>query len=112
MITIYGRVTEIEATVPPPPEAPPPEIPVEEGGAVLTQFERDLRDSVPNYRAVVVVPASASTREGEEPAKTWVHVHVVLDSPHAGELTVECPETQVSGMLMVGGRARIMLASN
>jgi hypothetical protein len=101
MITVYGTVSEIDATTPPPPDPPvePPEIPV---------AEQALRDAVPVYRAGL----APTLREGEEPPKTWVHVHIVLNSPHAGELTLECPQTQVGGMLTVGARARVMLASN
>jgi hypothetical protein len=101
-ITVYGTVSEIDATTPPlpePPVEPPPEIPL---------AEQALRDAVPAYRAGL----APILLEGEEPPKTWVHVHIVLNPPHAGELTLECPETQVSGMLVVGGRARVMLASN
>jgi hypothetical protein len=103
MITVYGTVSEIEATTPPPPEPPPVEPPLEEPVAAQA-----LRDAVPAYRAVV----APTTLEGEAPPQTWVHVHIVLNPPHAGEITVECPETQVGGMLVVGGRARVMLASN
>jgi hypothetical protein len=101
-ITVYGTVSEIEATPPPPPVEPPvepPEIPL---------AEQALRDAVPAYRAGL----APTLLEGEEPPKTWVHVHIVLNPPHAGEITVECPQTQVGGMLVVGGRARVMLASN
>jgi hypothetical protein len=102
-ITVYGTVSEIDATTPPQPEPPQveplPEIPL---------AEQALRDAVPAYRAGL----APTLLEGEEPPKTWVHVHIVLNPPHAGELTLECPETQVSGMLVVGGRARVSLASN
>jgi hypothetical protein len=80
MVTVYGRVTEIEPTVPGgPPVEPPPE---------------------------------PLTREGEppEPAKTWVHVHVVLDPPSSGEVEFNAPEHHVSGLLTVDGRCRVMPA--
>ena len=54
----------------------------------------------------------AEPREGEEEPKLWVHVHIKLDEPHAGELQVNAPESQVSGMLVVDGRARVSVASN
>jgi hypothetical protein len=103
MITVYGTVSEIDATTPPLPEPPPVEPPPEESVAAQA-----LRDAVPAYRAGL----APILLEGEEPPKTWIHVHIVLNPPHAGELTIECPETQVGGMLVVGGRARVMLASN
>jgi hypothetical protein len=113
MITVYGTVSEIEWTTPPPP---PPEVepqgyessPANPAEEAVRQAERALRESLPVYRAV----EAPTPRAGEEPAKTWVHVHVKLDAPHSGEITVECPEVQVGGMLLVGGRARLMVASN
>lgn len=47
-----------------------------------------------------------------EAPKTWVHIHVKLDAPHVGELQVNAPESQVTGMLQIGGRVRVMFASN
>jgi hypothetical protein len=102
-ITVYGTVSEIEAATPPPPEPPPVEPPPEEPVAAQA-----LRDAVPTYRAGL----APTLREGEEPAKTWVHVRIVLDPPNSGELTLECPESQVGGMFTVDGRARVMLSSN
>ena len=98
MITVYGKVTEIEPTAPPapePPPEPPPELPLG-----LEGLRRQAGRAAPE------------PREGEEVAKSWVHVHITLDAPHSGEITVEVPETQVGGMLVVDGRARVMLASN
>jgi hypothetical protein len=70
-----------------------------------------MRDDMPAYyRARVVAPAEP--RAGEEEPKLWVHVHILLDAPHVGELQVNAPESQVSGTLMVDGRARVMLSSN
>jgi hypothetical protein len=105
-LTVYGRVVSIESTGPPeldpPPEAPAPE---------LQEALRAMRDTMPGYyRTRVVSPVEP--REGEEAPKLWVRVHILLDAPHVGELQVNAPESQVSGTLMVDGRARVMLSSN
>jgi hypothetical protein len=109
-ITVYGTISEIEATTPPPPEPPSGEEPTHPIVPLSEEpiAAQALRDAVPAYRAGL----APTLLEGEEPPQTWVHVHIVLNPPHAGELTIECPQTQVGGMLVVGGRARVMLASN
>jgi hypothetical protein len=70
-----------------------------------------MRDLMPGYYRTRAVP-QVEPREGEEAPKLWVHVHILLDAPHMGELQVNAPESQVSGMLMVDGRARVILSSN
>lgn len=54
------------------------------------------------------------TREGEEQLEleSWVHVHVVLDPPHAGEIEIDMPGFAAGGMLAVGNRARVMLSAS
>ena len=108
MITITGTVTEYEHTG--PPELDPVDPPVEDVSLALQrQTMRDLMAS--HYNSPVVV----EPREGEVPPeapKNWVHIHIKLDEPHVGELQVNAPESQVTGMLQIGGRARVMFASN
>jgi len=109
MITIYGTVTELEWTVPPTPDLPPE--PVLED-PVAARALRDMTDLMPSYYKARVV---ATPLEGEvpvEPPKDWVHIHIRLDEPHAGELQVNAPESQVGGLLAMGGRARVTFASN
>jgi hypothetical protein len=105
MITVYGRVVSIESTGPPEldppteaPEAPAPEL-------------QAMRDLMPSYYRARAMP-QAELREGEEEPKLWVHIHILLDAPHVGELQVNAPESQVSGLLVVDGRARVMVSSN
>lgn len=108
MIMIYGTVTELEWTVPPTPDLPPEPVP----DPVEAQALRDMTDLMPSYYRARVV---AAPREGEAPVeepKNWVHIHVRLDEPHAGELQVNAPESQVGGLLEIGGRARVTFASN
>jgi hypothetical protein len=108
-ITVYGKVVSIESTGPPQLDLPPeaPEAPAPE----LQEALRAMRDTMPGYyRTRVVSPVEP--REGEDEPKLWVHVHIQLDAPHVGELQVNAPESQVSGMLMVDGRARVTLSSN
>jgi hypothetical protein len=76
------------------------------GGAVATQTQGAMeRENA---------PTRVSAREGveDEAPKTWVHIHILLDAPHAGELQVNAPESQVGGLLVVDGRARVMVSSN
>jgi hypothetical protein len=107
-ITVYGKVVSIESTGPPqldaPVEPPPPETPE----VIALQAMRDL---MPGYYRARAVP-QAELREGEEAPKLWVHIHILLDAPHAGELQVNAPESQVGGLLVVDGRARVMVSSN
>jgi hypothetical protein len=106
MITVYGRVVSIESTGPPELDLPPdaPEAPEAEA-------LRAMRDLMPSYYRARAV-AQAEPREGEEEPKLWVHIHILLDAPHVGELQVNAPESQVGGMLVVDGRARVMVSSN
>jgi hypothetical protein len=107
MITVYGRVVSIESTGPPEldPVEPLPEEPI------AAQALQTMRDLMPSYYRARVVP-QAELREGEEAPKLWVHVHILLDPPHAGELQVNAPESQVGGLLVVDGRARVIVSSN
>jgi hypothetical protein len=106
MITVYGRVVSIESTGPPELDLPP-EVP--ETPEVVAM--RAMRDLMPSYYRARVVP-QAELREGEEEPKLWVHVHILLDAPHVGELQVNAPESQVGGLLVVDGRARVSVSSN
>jgi hypothetical protein len=116
-VTVYGTVVSIESTGPPavdvPPEAPGTEVPPTEGASQLPAALalRAMRDDMPAYYRARVV-AAAEPREGEEAPKLWVHVHILLDPPHVGELQVNAPESQVGGLLVVDGRARITVSSN
>jgi hypothetical protein len=107
-VTVYGRVVSIESTGPPeldlPPEAPetPPE---------LQEARRAMRDLMPGHYRARALP-QAELREGEEEPKLWVHVHILLDAPHVGELQVNALESQVGELLVVDGRARVMLSSS
>ena len=108
-VTVYGTVVSIESTG--PPEVDPVDPPAGEdvlalgrGGPCVTSCRRTI--------APALAAPKAELREGEEEPKTWVHVHIKLDEPHAGELQVNAPESQVSGMLEVDGRARVTVASN
>lgn len=116
MITVYGRVVSIESTGPPtldaPPEAPLPETPPPEGVQLpAATAMQAMRDNMPGYYHTRAVPR-ADLREGEEEPKLWVHIHIALDAPHAGELQVNAPESQVGGLLVVDGRARVMVSSS
>jgi hypothetical protein len=93
-VTVYGRVVSIESTGPPEPDLPPD---APEG-----------RRAAPRAR----VGSQAESREGDEAPKLWVHVHILLDAPHVGELQVNALESQVGGMLVVDGRARVSVSSN
>jgi hypothetical protein len=76
------------------------------GGAVATQTQGAMeRENAPKR---------VSAREGveDEEPKLWVHIHILLDAPHVGELQVNAPESQVGGLLVVDGRARVMVSSN
>lgn len=103
-ITVSGRVVSIESTGPPELD-PPPE------AQEASEAMRAMRDTMPAYYRTRAV-SQVEPREGEEAPKLWVHIHILLDAPHVGELQVNAPESQVSGMLMVDGRARIILSSN
>jgi hypothetical protein len=119
-ITVYGRVVSIESTGPPQldtqPEAPGtevPEVPPPGGASQLpaAMAMQAMHDLMPGYYHARAVP-KAELREGEEEPKLWVHVHILLDAPHVGELQVNAPESQVGGLLVVDGRARVMVSSN
>ena len=107
-ITVYGRVVSIESTGPPEVDVPEGETPLETPEVLAKRAMGDLMPSYYRARA----GAKAELREGEEEPKTWVHVHIKLDEPHAGELQVNAPESQVGGLLVVDGRARVSVASN
>jgi hypothetical protein len=109
-VTVYGKVVSIESTGPPEldPVEPPPEPPLD---PVTAQAQQTMRDLMPSYYRARVVPQT-ELREGEEAPKLWVHVHILLDPPHVGELQVNAPESQVGGLLVVDGRARVMVSSN
>jgi hypothetical protein len=104
-VMLLGKVSAIEAIVPPPSTepSPPPEVPDPEDQAMIANF--------PQY-VVIAKPASqVEVKEGEEEPKTWAQVSITLDPPHAGDLIIKCPEIQASG-LVVDGRARVMVSSN
>jgi len=152
MITVYGTVTEMEASAPPGPYEPP-EVPPEEVGTEAWALAQELRtkgtgvargvgrpvavrsgttlqqDIVHPMREVVprgetvqdgeatldsreVETAAVEGREGEAPVESWMHVHITLDPPHAGEIEINAPGFAVSAMLTVGGRARVMLSAS
>jgi hypothetical protein len=120
MITVYGTVVSVESTGPPtldvPPETPPPD-----GASQLpaVMAMQAMRDNMPGYYHARVASYHAqqavTPREGELPAeepKLWVHIHILLDPPHVGELQVNALESQVGGLLVVDGRARVSVSSN
>jgi hypothetical protein len=99
MITVYGRVTEMEASAPPGPYEPPV-VPPEEVGTEAWALAQGLRTK------------GVEPREGEPVVENWMHVHIVLDPPHSGEIEINAPGFAVSAMLTVGGRARVMLSAS
>jgi len=152
MITVYGRVTEMEPSAPPGPYEPPV-VPPEEIGTEAWALAQELRtrgtgvargvgrpiavrsgttlqkDIVHPMREVVrrgetvqdgeatlesreVETEAVEGREGEAPVESWMHVHIVLDPPHSGEIEINAPGFAVSAMLAVGGRARVMLSAS
>lgn len=104
----YYRARAIAPVLPDRPTAQESqqEYAIATGGAVATQTQGAMeRENA---------PARMSVREGveDEEPKLWVHIHILLDAPHVGELQVNAPESQVGGLLVVDGRARVMVSSN
>jgi hypothetical protein len=106
---LLGKVSAIEAVVPPPPaepSQPPPETP-----EVADPEDQAMIANFPQYVVIAKPATQEKVKEGEEEPKTWVRVSITLDPPNAGDLVLQCPEIQASG-LVVDGRARVMVSSN